>query len=103
MAKSATRSQIRSTNIYPAGNTVTQPNSSDVTDGSDSDLVGLVWKHFQEEIDQALQETHQALAPAQNGSLDTHVRNKRNEQTANPQKSVSKLPPAAPDIKRRKL
>ena len=103
MAKSATRSQIRSTNIYPAGNTVPQPNSSDVTAGSDIDLVGLVWKHFQEEIDQALQETHQALAPAQNGSLDTHVRNKRNEQTANPQKSVSRLPPAAPDIKRRKL
>ena len=103
MAKSATRSQIRSTNIYPAGNTVTQPYSSDVTDGSDSDLVGLVWKHFQEEIDQAVQETHQALAPAQNGSLDTDVRKKGNAQKSNPQKSLSRLPQAAPGIKRRKL
>jgi hypothetical protein len=103
MGKSATRSQTRSTNIYPAANAASQPiNSSSVIDGSDSDLVGLVWKHFQEEIDQALQETHQALASAQNGSLDIHLGKKRNEQTSNPQKSVSRLPPAAPAIKRRK-
>ena len=104
MGKSATRSQTRSTNIYPAANTASQPiNSSGVTDGSGSDLVGLVWKHFNQEIDQALQETHQALERAQSGFVDTHAGKKRNEQTSKPQRSVSRLPPAAPGIKRRKL
>ncbi|MGN6735171.1 MAG: hypothetical protein ACTHMB_24870 [Candidatus Binatia bacterium] len=69
---------MRSTNIYSAANTASQPiNSPGVTGADrDTDLVGIVWKHFQEEIDQALQETHQALERAQSEFVDTHVSKK---------------------------
>ena len=70
MKKSATQSRKQRLDTYPADH-----NSAGVVDNSgsvgaddDEDLAQLVWKHFAEEISQALTEVQKALAPEQSGS-----------------------------------
>ena len=77
MKKNATQQQTRSPNIYPADNTAAglmdKPGAGA---GNDQDLAELVWKYFREEITEAIQESQQALTPA-NGRSTTGKSPKR--------------------------
>jgi hypothetical protein len=71
MKKCTTQSRKQTPNIYPADHTVAgAPAKSGFTETADDEnLAELVWKHFSEEITQALQQTQQDLAPVKDRSI----------------------------------
>jgi len=68
--KRATQSPKQTLGIYPADPITAgaMGESGTVPKDSYQDLTQLVWKHFAEEITQALQEAQQVLAPAKGRS-----------------------------------
>ena len=72
MKKSATHSRNQTFDLEPAkDNTAgTVDNSGTMEPDNGQDLAQLGWKHFPEGFTQALQETQEALAPAQSGLLN---------------------------------
>jgi hypothetical protein len=80
MKKSATGPQTRSpTNIYPPDHMAAWPMDKSGAAGAanDNNLAELVWKHFREEITQALQETQQVRIPGRSGSTPRARQQKR--------------------------
>lgn len=64
MKKSTTQSRTRSTNIYPPEQAAYGAAGADAA----HDLAQLVWKHFPDEIGEALREAQRAVAPAKSQS-----------------------------------
>ena len=58
-------------NIYPAQHTAAgaMDKSGAASAGNDQDLAELVWKHFAEEVTQAVHEAQQVLAPKKISAL----------------------------------